>query len=210
MKPRLTTLKLPSARRSLLRLHQDLFSVINSAPCYVPEGPLDDLEILVLVLEDRRFFSHLGIDYRSLVREVWKALTLRKHGGASTIDMQLVRTATGYKDRTLRRKLYEMLLAWLLNFKYRKIQILRLYLDRAYFGTGLIGIYRASDVLSGKRPDELKFDEKALLAAMLVYPRPRLPTAQWSLNVRRRADYGKALFGVYEERFKKLPRREVV
>lgn len=210
MKARATTLKLPSVRRTLLALHRDLFAVINAAPWYIREGPLDDLEMLVLVLEDRRFFSHYGIDYRSLIREIWKALTLRRHGGASTIDMQLVRTATGYKDRSLKRKLYEMLLAWLLNFKYRKPEILRLYLECAYFGTGLTGIYEACRVLHDKRPDELTFDEKAVLAAMLVYPRPRLPTAQWALKVRRRADYGKVLFGAFEERFKKLPSGEVV
>lgn len=210
MRPRLTTLKLPSLRRALLRLHADLFAVINAAPIYVSEQTLDDLEILVLLLEDRRFYTHFGVDYLSVIRELWRASTLRKHGGASTIDMQLVRTATGYKAHTLRRKVYEMLLAYLLNFKYRKIEILRLYLDRAFFGSGLIGINQASQGLYGRHPSDLNFDEKALLAAMLVYPKPRSPEIEWTRKVRRRADYAKPLFSTYEKRFKEIPSGELI
>ena len=59
-----------------------------------------------------------------VLREALKALTFRRHGGASTIDMQFVRTKTGFKQRTLQRKSYEMLLAFLLQFRMEKHAIL--------------------------------------------------------------------------------------
>jgi membrane peptidoglycan carboxypeptidase len=90
--------------------------------------PLTDFEILVLILEDRRYFEHHGIDIRSSIREIRRAVTLHRYGGASTIDMQFVRTATDYRQKTLRRKLYEMLLAWIIQYRYNKFEILRSYL----------------------------------------------------------------------------------
>ena len=67
---------------------------------------LNDLCYFVMALEDRRFFRHCGFDFFSFVREVFKAACKKKHGGASTIDMQLVRTITGFKDLTLYRNLF--------------------------------------------------------------------------------------------------------
>ena len=97
-----------SPRRILVRVHRDLFKIERRIVYdYWPE-PLSSLEVMVLILEDRRFFQHHGVDFISCVRELSRALLLKSHGGASTIDMQLVRTATGYRERTLRRKLYEI------------------------------------------------------------------------------------------------------
>ena len=70
---------------------------------------------MTIVLEDRRFFKHYGVDLHSVLREVSKALTLRRHGGFSTIDMQFVRTITGFRQHTIRRKVYEIVLALALS-----------------------------------------------------------------------------------------------
>jgi membrane peptidoglycan carboxypeptidase len=176
---------------------------------YYP-APLSKFEVAVLILEDRRFFSHWGVDPVAVVREIARAATFRKHGGASTVDMQLVRTATGYKERRLSRKLYESLLATLIQFRYSKPRILRSYLASAFFGSHLIGAETASLKLFGRFPDDLPIEESALLAAMLVYPKPTLPTDNWLVKIRRRANYAQRLYPRYEQRFKKLPRWEEI
>jgi membrane peptidoglycan carboxypeptidase len=160
---------------------------------------------MTLILEDRRFFDHRGIDTKSAIREISRAITFRRHGGASTIDMQFVRTATGYRQKTIRRKLYEIFLVFIIQFRYSKVVILRSYLACAFFGSHLFGANRASQTLYGRDADNLTIDEAAELAAMLVYPRPRSPTPAWELKVKRRARYGIRIYVANKERFDKLP-----
>jgi membrane peptidoglycan carboxypeptidase len=194
-------------RSVLLKVHADLFivhrKVLPGAKYYPPE--LTELERMVLVLEDRRFMRHLGIDIRSILREVSRALTFRRYGGASTIDMQFIRTATGYRNKTLWRKLYEMLLALLIQFRYSKITILRSYLSCAYFGSGLIGASRASRRIFGVGDQDLNLEQAAFLAAMLVYPRPLKAVASWESKVRRRANYGVRVYVADKKSFDQLP-----
>jgi len=155
---------------------------------------------MVIALEDRRYFRHAGVDLASVVRELVKAISFRRHGGASTIDMQFVRTATGYKKRTFGRKAYEVLLALLIQYRYSKIVILRSYLNCAFFGSRLIGADRAARSVFGVRADDLNVEQAAFIAAMLVYPRPLAPPANWQLRVRKRADYGMAIHIAHKQR----------
>jgi len=149
---------------------------------------------LVILLEDRRFFQHRGIDFVSLLRELSKLCTFQKFGGASTIDMQFVRTRTGYKAKTLKRKLYEMLLARRLQGKMDKVPILRAYLQEMYLGLGIYGVDKAAQVVFHRHRYELSREEAAFVAAMMVYPRPLHPTTDWKRQVERRAVYGLKLF----------------
>jgi membrane peptidoglycan carboxypeptidase len=169
---------------------------------------LTTFEKLVLVLEDRRFLRHDGVDGRACVRELIKAMFRRRHGGASTIDMQFVRTATGYHELTFRRKLYEMLLAMVIQYRYSKLLILRSYLACAFYGSHLYGVSKASSVIFGKSASELSVQEMAELAAMLVYPRPLRSGEEWRIRVKRRAAYGVKLLPRFEQRFNQIPRRE--
>ena len=196
----------PLTPRSVLeRLHRDLFTIDRCVRSDISDAPLSVVEQMVLVLEDRRFFHHRGVDLRSCVREVVRTLLLRSHGGASTIDMQFVRTATGYRDRTIKRKLYEMLLSILVQFRYSKLEIFRSYLSCAFFGSHLIGIEAAAREIFQKAPESLNVDEAAYIASLLVYPRPLRSTSQWTLKVDRRANYGKRLFPRLKKAFEKLP-----
>lgn len=200
-------LKLPRPREALIKIHLDLFKVhrnIRSFIAYYPQK-LTNLEKLTLVLEDRRFFSHRGFDMRSSLREVIRAATFRRHGGASTIDMQLVRTSTGYRQRTLSRKLYESFLAGIIQFRYSKIVILRSYLACAYFGSHLQGAEEAAQAVFSKGQGDLNIDEAAFIAAMLVYPRPLRASEKWQSRIQRRADYGKRVYISNKERFDQLP-----
>ena len=212
MVKRTSPLRLPFPRRVLLRIHRDLFKIEALArnPWVTFPLELTLVEKMVLVGEDRRFFQHNGIDYRSVVRELLRCFMLRKHGGASTIDMQFVRTATGYYERTWRRKLYEMLLAVLIQFKYSKIEILRYYLQHAFFGSHLYGVEAACRRVYGRHSSLLSPSEAAVIAAMLVYPRPNYPSPQWLHKVQRRSQFIERTLPGFEKRFEKLPRWEAI
>jgi len=139
-----------------------------------------------------------------MLREMLRFLTFRKYGGASTIDMQFVRTVTGYRERTLRRKLYEMLLTLLIQFRYSKIVILRSYLSHAYFGSHVIGIRAAAKTMFQADPDDLTLDQAAVIAAMLVYPRPLSAPEAWTHKLFRRSKYGVSVYIANKQRFDQL------
>jgi monofunctional glycosyltransferase len=210
MEIRPRTRSFPTPRGVVIQIHKDLFTIDKRVRWYVDYEPLTPVEKLILILEDRRFFRHNGIDCRSCIRELIKAATLQPHGGASTIDMQLVRTATNYRKRTIRRKLYEFFLAWLIQYRYNKITILRSYTNCAFFGSHAFGLNRICRIEFNKTPNDLTFDEAAMVAAMLVYPRPLRPTPEWRAKVRRRADYGSRLYPRLEQSFDKLPKWELI
>ena len=195
--------KVPTFRSSLLRLHFALLEIEEQRRFVDSDPHLSNFEELVLLLEDRRFLTHYGVDWRSGARETVKAALLQRHGGASTIDMQLFRTASHRYERTLRRKIREVVGVLVLQRKFTKIEILRIYLRVAYFGTGLEGSLAAAKAMfpecidsSDHKLDESKLtgDQLAQLASLLVYPKPRIPNANWSSKIRRRANYGVALF----------------
>lgn len=198
-----------SVKQALIKIHRDLFAIEAKAQHFAEYwGPLSGFEKLVLVLEDRRFFSHSGFDWIAALRELSKALTFRRTGGASTIDMQFVRTATGFRDLTAKRKLYEIFLAWLIQFRYSKLIILRSYLACAFFGSHLYGAEKASRSVYGKLPTILDAAEAAELASMLVYPRPIRPTDEWTRKIQRRAAYGRSRINRFEQRFQQKPCRK--
>lgn len=204
MREKPSRLKLPSFRRWLVMVHYDLLAIHQHVPGGVYPEKLTTFEKMVLALEDRRFFKHAGNDYTALLREMIRATTFQRHGGASTIDMQLVRTITQRKERTIRRKLHELFLARVIQFRYSKARILRAYLNCAFFGSGLYGADRASWVEFNKPSDALSVDEAAHVAAMLVYPRPLKPTAQWRRNIIRRSNYGKLVYIRIKDKLDKL------
>jgi membrane peptidoglycan carboxypeptidase len=194
---------LPGLRVILLKIHADLFTIdrrIQRHSKYYPEY-LTNLEKMAIVSEDRRFMSHRGVDVRAIIRELFKAVTWRKHGGASTIDMQFVRTATGYRSRTIRRKLYEIFLSLIIQFRYDKVTILRSYLACAFFGSHIKGAASASRVMYNKSADDLSIDEASVIASMLVYPRPLSAPLSWKSNVEGRAQYTMRFYLSNKKRF---------
>lgn len=193
-------------RDLLLQINRDLFKVEYHCALAFEWEELSTFEVMVLILEDRRFSRHIGVDWISCIREIVKAATFRKHGGASTIDMQFVRTVTGYRDLSIKRKLYEILLAILIQIKYNKLEILRSYLNSAFFGSHLIGADIASQAIFGKNSASLGFEDASLLASMLVYPRPLVPIDSWDRKVQRRAKYARSLYPLLKERLEQFTR----
>jgi membrane peptidoglycan carboxypeptidase len=177
-------------RALLINLNKDLWRIASKIPTF--EAEFDEFDYLVMAIEDRRYLNHRGIDIVSIGRETVKMLLRKKHGGASTIDMQMVRTLTNYREVTIRRKLYEMTLALIVNFKYTKFQIMKCYMDNAFFGSHLIGITSASQCVYGRPLSSLTEFEKARLAAMLLKPRPRTPSAEWESAIDARATYAQS------------------
>ena len=129
----------------------------------VPIDPL--LSELVIALEDKRFVRHFGIDLLALARSVANYLRGAPRGGASTIDMQLVRTLTGRFERTLLRKLREIILAFLIRRNHTPTSILATYLTCAYTGTGLRGMEQAAHSLFGREVQACSVRQKAMLSA---------------------------------------------
>ncbi len=194
----------PTLRSSLLRLHRTVIDIADIAASVSREPELSELEQAVIVLEDRRFFAHAGFDLRSIAREIVRAATFRRFGGASTIDIQLFRTMSNRYERTLRRKIREAIGAWVMQRKLSKIAILRSYMEVAYFGTGLKGAEAASYAVFEKSCTELDRDEALEVAAMLVYPKPRLANADWRAKIRRRARYGGSILGSGKKRLNQI------
>lgn len=207
--------KLPTIRSSLLRLHRAIL-MIDDERWMIDKTPrLTTLEKMIILLEDKRFLDHHGIDWRSIARELWRAVCSRQHGGASTIDMQLFRTASDRYERTVRRKVRELVGVAVLQRKFNKIEILRIYLRIAYFGTGLKGAVLAAQAMFPDDIDEsawsldevtLSTEQAARLAALLVYPKPRIPNPNWEAKIRRRADYGLSLYARRDKRFDQILR----
>ena len=142
--------------------------------------PLDSVPALVreafIAVEDRRFYAHAGIDWRSVLRASFRNLrSLGVAEGFSTITMQVVRNAFIPQlagERSLRRKLIEIALARRLEENLSKDQILELYLNVIYLGNGVYGVEAASRDLFGKSVQKLTLAEAATLAAL-----PKGPTS---------------------------------
>lgn len=131
---------------------------------------------MLLAFEDRRFYSHGGVDARSLIRA---AAQMIRHGrlvsGASTLTMQVARLVDGKHERTAAGKLRQMARAWQLEQALSKEQILRLYLQLAPFGGNIEGVRAASLAYFGKEPRRLSVAQAALLVALPQSPESRRP-----------------------------------
>ncbi len=125
----------------------------------------------VVAIEDRRFYGHLGLDFRGLARAMWANVRAgRVVQGGSTITQQLAKNLFLTPDRTIRRKVQELLFALWLERKFTKDQILTLYLNRVYFGAGSYGVDAAARRFFGKPARQLTLYESAMLAGLLKAP----------------------------------------
>lgn len=130
---------------------------------YIPEA--------VVAIEDRRFYSHFGIDPIGLSRAmVTNLIGGHFSQGGSTLTQQLAKNLFLTPDRTLERKVQEVLLALWLEHKHSKDQILEMYLNRVYFGSGAYGVEAASRRYFGKSARDVTLSEAALLAGLLKAP----------------------------------------
>ncbi|HTT48684.1 MAG TPA: penicillin-binding protein 1A [Pseudolabrys sp.] len=142
---------------------------LKELPSYVPQA--------FIAIEDRRFYEHYGVDPYGIARAALANILHRGVAqGASTITQQLAKNLFLTQERTVHRKLQEMLLALWLERKFSKTQILELYLNRVYFGSGAYGIEQAAQRYFGKPAKQLSLPEAALLAGLVKSPSRLAPT----------------------------------
>ena len=142
----------------------------------------------LLAREDSRFYEHDGVDYRGVVRAIARDIRDKKSvQGASTLTMQLARNSfDDLSDKTMHRKLVEVMLARRIEHEYTKDQILELYMNRIFFGSGLYGVERASKAYFNRSAAQLTLGEAAMLAGIIRSPNRFSPFRNWKAALEER------------------------
>ena len=160
---------------------------IKELPPYLPKA--------FVAIEDRRFYSHFGVDPIGLARAVVANVLHRGVSqGGSTLSQQLAKNLFLTQNRTLWRKMQELVLALWLERKFSKAQILELYLNRVYFGSGAYGVEAAAQKYFGKSARQVKVAEAAMLAGLVKSP-SRLAPNRNPAGAERRAQAVVAAMG---------------
>jgi penicillin-binding protein 1A len=150
------------------------------------------LQLAILAAEDDQFYNHSGINYFSDVRAVYKGIVKRRlPEGTSTITQQLARMLIGSYEKTLDRKIKELLIAWKIEKRYSKQQILTLYCNQHNMGRGVYGVAAAAETYFGKQLKDLTLEECAMIAGLpsnptlyspLLHPKAALRRRNWVLD----------------------------
>ncbi len=136
----------------------------------------DPMQQALVAMEDRRFFEHFGLDLRGTARGIVRGLTGGRFEGGSTLTQQLVKNLALSSERTLARKVREILLSLRVDAEYGKEKTLEMYLNHVYFGRQAHGVEVAARTYFHKRARELTLYESAILVGSL--PRP----SAWNLG----------------------------
>lgn len=159
--------------------HDNLISSIHGIEnrIYVPLNQIPKhVQEAFIAVEDVRFRTHPGFDVRRMFGSLLQNIKAKDIvAGASTITQQLVRNTVLSQEQTIDRKVKEIILAWQLEQKYSKDQILEMYLNVIYFAEGAYGIEAASKTYFGKTASELSVSEGALLVGIINNPHRNSP-----------------------------------
>lgn len=159
----------------------------NRVPVSIRQIP-KDLQNAFVAVEDNRFYDHIGVDPKGILRAVVSNITSKEVAeGGSTITQQLAKNAYLTQERTMKRKIQEVFLALRLEQQYTKQEILELYLNQIYFGQGAYGVQAAAKTYFGKDVSELDTNECAVLAGI-----PKSPNYYSPLNSMEAAQKRKA------------------
>jgi penicillin-binding protein 1A len=142
----------------------------------------DVMKNAVLAIEDARFYQHGGVDYKGMMRAGLANLGKMKSQGASTITMQVARNVYLSSEKTLSRKIYEVLLTFKLEHLLSKDQILEIYMNQIFLGNRAYGFAAASETYFGKPLKDISIAEAAMLAGL-----PKAPSAYNPINNPTRA-----------------------
>ncbi len=140
----------------------------------------------VIVTEDKRFFNHYGVDIKGVLRAIYVNLKERRIvQGGSTITQQLAKNLFLTPERSFTRKLHELILSLWLELRFSKKQILSIYLNRVYLGSGTYGVQAASEKYFNKKVEDLNLYESAVIASLLKAPSRYNPIANKKLSQER-------------------------
>ncbi len=158
---------------------------IVDEPVQVAELP-DHVVDAFLAIEDRRFYSHWGVDPRGLARAAWSNATgSGMTQGGSTITQQLAKLTFLTPERSLTRKAREMLIAFWMEARLSKDEILERYLSNVYFGDNVYGLRAASLHYYYRKPENLKPEQAIMLAGLVQAPSRLAPTRNPTLAAKR-------------------------
>ena len=147
----------------------------------------DNLKKALIITEDRSFYQHSGIDLKGILRAVFRDIKAGKFvEGASTITQQLSKTLFLQPRKTILRKAKEAFLSFQIERRYTKDEILELYLNQVYFGSGAYGVESAARIYFGKSVSELDLSECALLAGLPKSPSRYSPLIDKGMAIKRR------------------------
>jgi penicillin-binding protein 1A len=159
--------------------HRDFIKIGN-----VPQKMIN----AIIATEDRRFFEHNGIDLIGIFRATYKTLLGISFEGASTITMQVARNFYLTSDKTLKRKISEILLSLEIEKHLSKEEILELYMNQIYLGQRSFGFNSAANTYFSKNLSELNTAEMALLAGLPKAPSRFNPFNNYDLAIKRKKD----------------------
>ena len=153
---------------------EDKVAEVQADPSYTPLADLPEIYLdAVVAVEDHRFEQHCGVDIIAIARAAWnniKSWSLRE--GGSTITQQLAKNLYFTQERSFIRKAAEVFMAFRLEQTYSKDEILELYVNSIYFGSGYYNVRQASEGYFGKAPAQMTPYECTLLAGV-----PNAPSA---------------------------------
>lgn len=173
--PDIDNLDIPARKASITLTDADGREIATYGDIYGDPLRLADvppyLVQAIVATEDRRFFEHFGFDPVALARAIVANLRAgRVRQGGSTLSQQLAKNIFLKPDRTLRRKVQELLLAFWLEANFSKEQIFTLYINRVYLGSGTYGVDAAARRYFGKSARQVSLHEAAVLAGLLKAP----------------------------------------
>lgn len=146
------------------------------------------LQQAIISVEDSRFYQHMGFDVEGILRATLVNVQTGSYvEGGSTITQQLVKNLFLSQDRTLGRKVEEFVLAVDIELRYSKEEILEMYLNTIYFGSGATGIGEASTIYFGKPPFHLNLAECAMLAGLPNAPSLTSPYVNFNAAKQRQS-----------------------
>lgn len=130
----------------------------------------DIMKKALLAIEDDRFYEHGGVDYLGITRAAIHNLLSDSRQGASTITQQVARNFFLSSEKTFKRKIYEVLLAWKIEQNLTKDQILEIYMNQIYLGQRAYGFASAAQIYFGKKLQDITLAEAAMLAGLPKAP----------------------------------------
>lgn len=166
---------------------QEMVSEIQEKESYTTIEELPEIYIqAVLAVEDRRFYSHSGIDIISIARAIKNDIVAGEFvEGGSTITQQLAKNVYFTQAKKLERKIAEVFMAFQIEKECDKDKILELYLNTSYFGEGCYTVYDASKRYFDKEPNEMTVEESTMLAGIPNAPSVYAPTVNPDLAKQR-------------------------
>jgi penicillin-binding protein 1A len=167
----------PSLTTYVYDINEDIiaeFSIEKRALLTLAEIPVD-LQNAVIAMEDRSFFRHWGISPRGIMRALMRDLLhTRKAQGGSTITQQLSRGIFLKPEKTVARKVREVVLALQIERNFSKQELLQMYLNQIYLGSGVYGVQSAAKLFFGKDVKDLSVIEAATIAGIFRSVRSRI------------------------------------